>query len=121
MSMTLKLRITLGITAAALAALALRAAVVEIKLPADTARLADSSLPGYALAQTHCYTCHSVDYIRMQPVSTRAYWKGAVTKMQKTFGAPIPDDAVDPIAEYLAKTYGTEKTAPAGKSNTGRI
>jgi hypothetical protein len=42
---------------------------------------------------------------------TRAAWKASVTKMQKTFGAVIPDSAVDPIAEYLAKTYGAEKAS----------
>ncbi len=85
-------------------------AAVEIKLPAETARLTESPLPGYALATTHCYTCHSVDYVRMQPVSSRAYWKSSVAKMQKTFGATIPDSAVDPIVDYLVKTYGTERS-----------
>ena len=89
------------------------AAPVEIKLPAESARLAASPLPGYALATTHCYTCHSVDYIKIQPTSSRAYWKGSVVKMQKTFGAPIPDDAVDAIADYLVKTYGNERAAGA--------
>ena len=85
-------------------------AAVEIKLPAETARLAESSLPGFALTTTHCYTCHSVDYVQMQPVSPRAYWKSSVAKMQKTFGAPIPDAAVDPIVDYLVKTYGAERS-----------
>jgi hypothetical protein len=83
--------------------------VVEITLPEDTARLVESPLSGYALATTFCYTCHSTDYIRYQPAMTRAAWKASVTKMQKTFGAVIPDSAVDPIAEYLAKTYGAER------------
>jgi hypothetical protein len=92
---------------------------LEIKLPAETTRLIESPLPGYSLATTHCFTCHSMDYVRIQPPSSRAYWKAAVAKMQKTFGAPIPDDAIDPIAEYLARTYGTERVAaptPAAKS-----
>ena len=83
---------------------------VEITLPAETARLAESPLPGYALAVTHCSTCHSADYVRYQPPATpRAVWKAAVVKMQKTFGAPIPDEAIEPIAEYLVKTYGAER------------
>ena len=91
------LLLTIGLTA------------VEIKLPAETTRLAEASLPGFALATTHCYTCHSVDYVRMQPVSSRAYWKSSVVKMQKTFGAPIPDAAIDSLVDYLVKTYGTER------------
>ena len=51
-----------------------------------------------------------MDYVRTQPVSSRAYWKSSVAKMQKTFGAPIPDAAVDPLVDYLVKTYGTERS-----------
>jgi hypothetical protein len=81
----------------------------EITLPEETARLATSPLPGYELAVTYCFTCHSTDYVRYQPSMTRAAWKASVVKMQKTFGAAIPDAAVEPIAEYLAKTYGQER------------
>lgn len=84
---------------------------VEITLPAETERLRESPLPGYALASTYCYTCHSTDYIRTQPTTmNRAAWRASVLKMQKTFGAVIPDAAVDPMAEYLARTYGAEKS-----------
>jgi len=109
---------------------AARLVALEINLPPDTARLAESPLPGYSLAMTYCFTCHSTDYVLTQPVSSRAYWKSAVVKMQKTFGAPIPDSAVDPIAEYLAKTYGAERPAsskpasaavgPAGPSSSSK-
>ena len=98
---------------------ALNAAPLEITLPAETARLVESPLPGYALATAMCYTCHSADYTHVQPVSSRAYWKATVTKMQKTFGAPIPDEAVEPIVEYLVKTYGTERSGtPAATAPT---
>lgn len=90
------------------------AGALEIKLPEEKTRLLESPLPGYALAQAHCYTCHSTEYMRYQPVSARPYWQATVTKMQKTFGAPIPDAAVAPIVEYLVKTYGAERAlAPA--------
>ena len=109
------------ITASGLATPALLGAAsllaTEITLPDETARLRESPLPGYALATTYCYTCHSADYIPYQPSMTREAWKASVTKMQKTFGAVIPDDAVEPIAEYLAKTYGAEKTAGPGAAN----
>lgn len=101
--------------AGALAAAAVLAplAAIEIVLPAETDRLRESPLPGYALATTYCYTCHSTDYIRIQPPGmNRAAWRAAVVKMQKTFGAVLPDEAVDPIAEYLARTYGAERPAP---------
>ena len=110
--MNVRILVTVGALLAGGATIA--AAPLEITLPAETARLAESPLPGYALATAMCYTCHSADYTRVQPVSSRAYWKATVTKMQKTFGAPIPDEAVEPIVEYLVKTYGTERAnAPA--------
>ena len=90
----------------------------EITLPAETARLAESPLTGYNLALAHCHTCHSVDYIRVQPTGkSRTAWKASVVKMQKTFGAPIPDAALDPIAEYLVKTYGAERAAAGTRSS----
>jgi selenocysteine lyase/cysteine desulfurase len=55
----------------------------------------------------------------LQPGSlSRTFWKANVVKMQKTFGAPIPDAAVDSIVDYLVKTYGAERPAaspPAAK------
>jgi hypothetical protein len=108
-----RLRFLVPFVAAALAAVWLDAA--EIVLPEEKARLAESPLPGFELATTYCYTCHSTDYIRYQPPMTRAAWKASIVKMQKTFGAAIPESAVEPIAEYLAKTYGAER-AGSGKN-----
>ena len=97
-------------------AVAATAAPLVITLPAEPGRLLESALPGYALATGLCYTCHSTEYVNYQPVSSRTYWKATVTKMQKTFGAPIPDEALEPIVDYLVKTYGAERSgaAPAG-------
>ncbi len=108
-------RLRTGSYAAGLAVVAVIAAVtttvraLEITLPPETSKLVESPLPGYALAQSMCLTCHSADYLKMQPVSSRTWWQGNVTKMQKTFGAPIPDDAVAPLVDYLVKTYGNER------------
>lgn len=104
----------------ALAALSLLTLVsvvpaAEITLPPETARHAESALPGHSLANAMCLACHSADYVRTQPPTLpRATWKAIVTKMQKTFGAPIPDDAIDPIVDYLVKTYGAERSAATG-------
>lgn len=87
---------------------------LEIKLPAETAALAPSAHPGYSAAMTYCATCHSAEYVRMQPPNmTPAYWKATVLKMKKAFGAPIPDDQLDAITEYIVKTYGSNQPAPA--------
>ena len=107
------MRLLRFIPAAGVATLIPALDALDIKLPEEKGRLLESPLPGYALAQGLCYTCHSTEYMKYQPVSSRAYWQATVTKMQKTFGAPIPDEAIPPIVEYLVKTYGNERTPPA--------
>ncbi len=62
--------------------------------------------PGAGRAQQYCQTCHSPAYVAIQPPLTAAQWTAEVTKMQKAYGAPIPDDAVAALAQYLAVTYG---------------
>ena len=93
----------------------LPARALEITLPVEKVRLADSPLPGAALTSAMCYTCHSAEYVLYQPpTSPRTYWQTTVVKMQKVFAAPIPDDAVAPIVDYLVKLYGVDKpVAPA--------
>lgn len=60
-------------------------------------------------AETLCNICHSVDYITMQPRSSKAAWAGSVTKMVKVFGAPISDVDAAIITNYLAANYGNGK------------
>ncbi len=85
---------------------------LDIALPMETAAYKPSTLPGYALAQQHCMTCHSAQYVQTQPqTSPRAYWDATVKKMKKPFGAQIPDQDVPVIVDYLTKTYGAERNA----------
>ncbi len=104
--------ITLGAMAAMSNAMAL-----EIKLPQETASYRASSLPGYNLALQNCMTCHSAQYVSTQPPSSsRAYWEATVKKMKTPFGAPIKDEDMPAIVDYLVKTYGAERetaTSPA--------
>jgi hypothetical protein len=58
----------------------------------------------------HCAVCHSLAYIPIQPPLSRETWTAVVTKMQKTYSAPIPDDKLGEIIEYLVAVRG-----PAGK------
>jgi hypothetical protein len=59
------------------------------------------------LVQLRCSTCHSLDYIVMNsPFLTRAAWDAEVRKMMKTMGAPIPENEVAPIVDYLTQYYG---------------
>lgn len=107
-----------ALAASAMLAVSLRA--TEIKLPLETAALKSSPLPGFALAQAMCSTCHSAEYVFTQPVSSRAYWQATIVKMQKVFGAPIPDTVIDPIVDYVTKTYGSERNgAPPAPAAAG--
>jgi hypothetical protein len=61
---------------------------------------------GAELVQANCLICHSSEYITTQPAFTRDQWKASVTKMQQKFGAPIPPEHIEPLADYLAANYG---------------
>jgi sulfite dehydrogenase len=87
---------------------------LEITLPPETAAFKPSELPGFALAQRNCMTCHSVHYVQTQPLtSPRGYWDATVKKMKKPFGAQFPDEDIPAMVDYLVKTYGAERSGAA--------
>lgn len=55
----------------------------------------------------NCSACHSLDYITTQPRGKGAkFWRDAVDKMVKVYGAPLsPTDAAD-VAAVLTKKFG---------------
>ena len=97
------------------------AAELNFKLPPENNRLRPG--PGSEIATVQCVICHSTDYITTQPPMPRAFWKAGVQKMQKIYGAPIPDEQVEPVVDYLVKNYGNEKSsgaAPASNATPGK-
>ena len=62
--------------------------------------------------QIYCNTCHSPRYITMQPPLPAATWEAEVNKMNKTFGAAIPDDSAQKIILYLQAHYTPENRKP---------
>ena len=83
----------------------------DLQIPPDTVQLTPSPLPGYAKAQANCTMCHSAEYMRYQPPSAaRPYWDAMVHRMKAVFKAPIADEDMPEIVDYLAKTYGNEQT-----------
>ena len=66
-------------------------------------------VPGAGLEEvrTYCNTCHSPRYITMQPPLPAATWEAEVNKMNKAFGANIPDDDSRKIVVYLQAHYAT--------------
>ena len=82
----------------------------SIDLPPDGVQLKPSTLPGYAKAQVNCVACHSAEYMQYQPpTAPRPYWEAMAKRMKTVFKAPIADEDIPLIVEYLAKTYGNEQ------------
>lgn len=81
-----------------------RAAEISMAMPAEETRLKPG--PGSELVKANCLLCHSTDYISTQPALTRDQWKATVLKMQQKFGAPFNAEKLDPVVDYLVKSYG---------------
>ncbi len=64
--------------------------------------------PGYKAFQNNCMSCHSARYVQMQPNLSEKTWLALVTKMQKSFGAPVPDSSVAEIVQYLVAIRGKD-------------
>jgi mono/diheme cytochrome c family protein len=80
------------------------AAPVRIELPQEAPVLKPGA--GRDIALSQCLICHSAEYFTTQPPLPRAYWQGAVEKMQAKFGATIPAEQVTPLVDYLFGSYG---------------
>ena len=76
-----------------------------ISLPGD-AGMAFKPGAGAAAAQANCLSCHSSAYVSTQPQLTKAQWTAEVVKMKNVYAAPIADDQVPVIADYLSTQYG---------------
>jgi hypothetical protein len=63
---------------------------------------------GLQEVRIYCNTCHSPRYITMQPPLPGATWEAEVTKMNKAFGAGIPEETTQKIILYLQAHYTPE-------------
>lgn len=80
---------------------ALPEATAQFKAPPDAGHAA-----GFQAAQENCMTCHSADYVAMQPPRKgQAFWDAEVAKMVKVYRAPIEEQQAKAIAAYLGATY----------------
>jgi mono/diheme cytochrome c family protein len=98
--------LTRGLLLVVLATSTALAADKSIPMPSDHAYATLKPGPGVEVARQQCGLCHSTDYIVMQPRGDARQWDGVVTKMVKVFGAPVNDQDVKTIVEYLATQYG---------------
>lgn len=74
---------------------------------ADEADTKLISGPGKDQVLSNCVMCHSLDYIPMNSgFLDRQGWEKTVNKMIKVMGAPIRQEDIEPIVDYLTKNYG---------------
>ena len=96
-----------------------QAAPIEL-LPGSNYQASAYPVPGADLVpgdgsqevRIYCNTCHSPSYITMQPPLPAATWEAEVNKMNKTFGAAIPNDSTQKIILYLQAHYAVENRKP---------
>jgi len=74
--------------------------------PSLTPELAEGD--GRQEVQSFCAICHSTRYITMQPPLPGTTWEAEVSKMIKTYGAPIPEATAKKITAYLQAHYSPE-------------
>ncbi|MDB6037279.1 MAG: putative cytrochrome oxidoreductase subunit [Verrucomicrobiales bacterium] len=111
--MRIQLASTTLIVVVAFAALLAEAVPVKITLPPETAKLKDG--PGSELVKGQCLLCHSADYISTQPRLSMAAWKATVIKMRDKYGAPIVEDKIEALIQYLTANYGSTAGTGAKK------
>jgi len=66
----------------------------------------DRMFPGGDAADVmnnNCLACHSAGMVLTQPLLPRATWQGIVDKMRKVYKAPVAEEDVPAIVDYLAK------------------
>ena len=76
---------------------------VSVDLP-DPGRM--FSGPGSEAVNNNCLACHSAGMILNQPNLSRAMWQAEVNKMIHVFKAPIAEQDVPAIVDYLTRTKG---------------
>jgi mono/diheme cytochrome c family protein len=72
---------------------------VSVDLPASQISFPPGN--GSVIANAYCLVCHSAGMVLRQPPLTQDEWTGEINKMRNSFGAPIPTDQVQALAQYL--------------------
>jgi len=63
---------------------------------------------GQKLVLIACASCHTPQYIMHQPPLSREAWTTSVNKMRTTYSAPIKEENVKPIVDYLVAVRGPQ-------------
>jgi hypothetical protein len=62
--------------------------------------------PGSEAINNNCLACHSSDMILNQPPMSRTAWQAIVQKMVRTYKAPVDENDVVAILDYLTSIKG---------------
>jgi mono/diheme cytochrome c family protein len=91
---------------------------VSVDLPASQASFPAGN--GSVIANAYCLICHSAGMVLRQPPLTQDEWTGEINKMRSSFGAPIPADQVQALAQYLRGINGRQsQKGPAAVDEQG--
>ena len=83
------------------------AVLLAAPIRADEQPIDLKAAAGKEVVEANCGSCHSLDYIQMNsPFLTDKVWEAEVSKMIKTYNAPIADADAKIILDYLIKNYG---------------
>ncbi len=79
---------------------------VSVELPTSQTPFPPGN--GSVIANAYCLICHSAGMVLRQPPLTQDEWIGEINKMRNAFGAPLPADQVEALAEYLLSINGRQ-------------
>jgi mono/diheme cytochrome c family protein len=79
---------------------------VSIDLPSSPALFPPGE--GADIANGQCLICHSAEMVLLQPPFTKEGWRGEINKMRSAFGALLPEDQVEALAQYLHAINGDQ-------------
>ncbi len=64
--------------------------------------------PGSDAINNNCLACHSAGMVLNQPVLPKSAWQAEVTKMITIYKAPVSEEDVAAIVDYLARMKAAE-------------
>jgi len=79
---------------------------VSVELPVSQISFPPGN--GSVIANAYCLICHSAGMVLRQPPLTQDEWTIEITKMRNAFGAPLPADQVQALAQYLRSINGRQ-------------
>ena len=79
---------------------------VSVELPTSQVLFPPGN--GADIANGECLICHSAGMVLRQPPLTQDEWTVEINKMRNSFGAPLPADQVQALAQYLRSINGRQ-------------